>query len=89
MPVRDKLILPALGSDRIYIVDTGKNPRAPSIHKVIEAEEMHKYNCATPHTTHCAPTGDIMISCLGDKEGKGKCDFILIDSKTLEMKGKR
>ncbi|KAG5861493.1 hypothetical protein JTB14_025972 [Gonioctena quinquepunctata] len=32
-PVRDKLVLPALGSDRVYIVDVGKNPRAPSFHK--------------------------------------------------------
>jgi selenium-binding protein 1 len=36
VPVRDKLILPALNSDRIYIVDTGKNPRAPTMHKVTE-----------------------------------------------------
>lgn len=34
--MRDKLILPALNSDRIYIVDTGKNPRAPTMHKVTE-----------------------------------------------------
>lgn len=34
VPVRDKLALPALNSDRIYIVDTGKNSRAPEIYKV-------------------------------------------------------
>lgn len=87
IPVRDKLILPALGSDRVYVVDTGKDPKAPVIHKVIESSEMHSFNCATPHTTHCSPTGEIMISCLGDKDGNGKCDFILIDAETFKMKG--
>ena len=31
---RDKLILPCLGSDRVYAVDTGTDPRAPRLHKV-------------------------------------------------------
>ncbi|KAJ8958139.1 hypothetical protein NQ318_006076 [Aromia moschata] len=87
VPVRDKLVLPALGSDRVYIVDTGKNPRAPEIHKVIDASEMVDLDCRTPHTTHCLATGEIMISIMGDKEGNGKCDFILIDGKTYKTKG--
>ncbi|XP_068917960.1 methanethiol oxidase [Tenebrio molitor] len=87
VPVRDKLILPALNSDRIYIVDTGKNPRAPTMHKVVEAEEMHRFNCSTPHTAHCLASGEVMISTMGDTEGNGKCDFILLDGKTFEVKG--
>ncbi|KAF2899509.1 hypothetical protein ILUMI_06667 [Ignelater luminosus] len=87
VPVRDKLILPCLGSDRIYVVDTGKNPRAPQISKVIDASEMNNLNCSTPHTTHCLPTGELMISCMGDNDGNGKGDFILIDSKTFKTKG--
>jgi hypothetical protein len=31
---RDKLVLPCLGSDRIYIVDTGTDPKSPRLHKV-------------------------------------------------------
>ena len=31
---RDKLILPCLDGDRIYIVDMGKDPREPRLHKV-------------------------------------------------------
>jgi selenium-binding protein 1 len=31
---RDKLVLPSLGSDRIYIVDTGADPKSPRLHKV-------------------------------------------------------
>lgn len=29
------MVLPCLGSDRIYVVDTGKNPRSPQITKVM------------------------------------------------------
>ncbi|KAK9688414.1 56kDa selenium binding protein (SBP56) [Popillia japonica] len=86
-PVRDKLVMPALGSDRVYIVDTGKNPRAPVMHKVIDASEMHEFNCATPHTTHCLPTGEIMISTMGDVNGNARGNFILIDGKTYKTKG--
>ncbi|XP_017778520.1 PREDICTED: selenium-binding protein 1-A-like [Nicrophorus vespilloides] len=63
--VRDKLILPCLGSDRVIIVETGKKPRSPSIHKIIDSSDMHKYNCASPHTSHCLANGDVMISTLG------------------------
>lgn len=84
---RDKLVLPCLMSDRVYIVDTGKNPRAPELYKTIEPEQLHKYNCSTPHTTHCLATGEIMISTMGDANGEGQGDFILIDSHSLEVKG--
>ncbi|XP_045462563.1 methanethiol oxidase [Harmonia axyridis] len=84
---RDKIVMPALGSDRIYIVDTGKNEREPYIYKVIEADEMHKFDCSFPHTTHCLASGEIMISTMGDKNGNGKGDFILLDGKTFEIKG--
>lgn len=32
---RNKLILPSLVSSRVYVVDTGTNPRAPQLHKVL------------------------------------------------------
>ncbi|XP_072382430.1 methanethiol oxidase [Diabrotica undecimpunctata] len=85
--VRDKLILPALGSDRIYVVDVGKNPKAPEFHKIIEGTEMRRFNCRTPHTTHCLASGEVMISIMGDNEGNSKCDFILLDGKSFEVKG--
>ena len=31
---RDKLILPTLGSDRIYVIDVGADPLKPKVHKV-------------------------------------------------------
>lgn len=87
VPKRDKLILPALGSDRVYVIDTGKDPRAPVLHKVIEPEEMHSLDCSAPHTTHCLPSGEIMISTMGDKNGNAKGDFLLIDGATYQTKG--
>lgn len=84
---RDKLVLPCLNSDRVLFVDTGKNPRAPTLHHAIPGEVMRSINCSAPHTAHCLATGDIMISTMGDKDGNGKGDFVLIDAKTFEMKG--
>lgn len=49
---------------------------------------MVDLDCRTPHTTHCLANGEIMISIMGDKEGNGKSDFILIDGKTYKTKGK-
>ncbi|XP_017694993.1 PREDICTED: selenium-binding protein 1 [Lepidothrix coronata] len=70
---RNLLILPALISSRIYVVDVGTDPRAPRLHKVVEPTELFgKGNAANPHTSHCLGSGDILISCLGDPAGNGK-----------------
>lgn len=79
MPVRDKLVLPCLNSNYVYVVDTGKNPRAPEISKIIEGSVMEQHNVGTPHTTHCLANGNIMISTMGDREGNAKGDFVLFD----------
>uniref|UniRef100_A0A8C4Q0N9 Methanethiol oxidase n=2 Tax=Eptatretus burgeri TaxID=7764 RepID=A0A8C4Q0N9_EPTBU len=85
---RDKLILPSLISSRIYIVDTGKNPRSPSLHKIVEPTEV--YWCtglANPHTSHCLASGEVMLSSIGDPSGNGKGGFILLDGETFDVKG--
>ncbi|XP_076271641.1 methanethiol oxidase-like [Rhynchophorus ferrugineus] len=84
---RDKLVLPSLVSNRIFIVDTGKTPRAPSFHKIIEPEEVNVTNCTALHTSHCLASGEIMISAMGDLEGNGKSDYVLLDGKTFNVKG--
>ncbi|NWI35557.1 SBP1 oxidase, partial [Picathartes gymnocephalus] len=85
---RNFLILPSLTSSRIYIVDVASNPRAPKLHKVVEAEELsQKGKAAFPHTSHCLGSGEILISCLGDPQGNGKGTFILLDGETFEVKG--
>jgi selenium-binding protein 1 len=55
--------------------------------QVIEGELLRALNVATPHTTHCLASGEIMISVLGDKNGNAKGDFLLIDAHSLEIKG--
>jgi hypothetical protein len=56
--------------------------------QVIEGELLRALNVATPHTSHCLASGEIMISVMGDKNGNGKGDFVLIDAHSLEVKGK-
>ncbi|KAE9587846.1 putative transcription factor WD40-like family [Lupinus albus] len=83
------LIAPALVSGRIYVFDTKTNPKAPSLHKVVEPEEIiQKTGLAFPHTSHCLASGEIMISCLGDKDGNAKdIGFLLLDSE-FNVKGR-
>ena len=86
---RDKLILPCLGSDRVYIVDMSCDPKAPKMHKVIEPEEMYALGVATPHTSHCLPSGEIMISTMGNPDGTAKGSFAVLDAKNnYEVTGK-
>ncbi|XP_055596087.1 methanethiol oxidase-like [Uranotaenia lowii] len=78
-PKRDRLILPCLTSDRIFVVDVATNPRAPTVHKVIEPDVLKNANVTAPHTSHCLPNGNIMISIMGDADGKAKGDFVEFD----------
>ena len=81
---RNKLILPGLISSRIYVVDVGSEPRAPKLHKVIEASEIQaKCNVSSLHTSHCLASGEVMVSTLGDLQGS----FVLLDGETFEVKG--
>lgn len=80
IPKRDKLVLPCLNSDNIYIVDTGKDERKPELHTQISGDVLKENNVTAPHTTHCLPNGNIMISTMGDRDGNAKGDFIVFDS---------
>jgi len=82
---RSRLIVPALGSDRVYIVDVKTDPRNPQLDKVIEPWEMHALGVGSPHTTHCLADGNVMISTMGDGPDKnGKGSFVLLDGKTFK-----
>jgi hypothetical protein len=63
-------------------VDTAANPLAPVLHKVVEPEEIsNKTGLAFPHTAHCLANGDVIISCMGDKQGHAEgAGFLLLDS---------
>ncbi|XP_077176375.1 methanethiol oxidase-like [Paroedura picta] len=85
---RNKLILPCVDSARIYVVDTGSDPRKPSLHKVIEPIEVfQKCNLSFLHTSHSLSSGEIMISAMGDPLANGKGGFVLLDGETFEVKG--
>ena len=87
---RDKLILPCLMSDRVYIVDMAKDPRAPVLHKTIEADSLHQLGLATPHTSHCLPSGEVMISTMGKPDGSGQGSFLMLDvAEDFKVKGTR
>uniref|UniRef100_A0A1L8DCK3 Methanethiol oxidase n=1 Tax=Nyssomyia neivai TaxID=330878 RepID=A0A1L8DCK3_9DIPT len=80
IPKRNKLILPSLTGDTIFVMSTEKDPLAPELIKVIDGEEMRKLDCSAPHTSHCLADGNIMISTMGDAEGNAKGDFVLLDT---------
>src|SRR3954465_517570 len=88
-PDRSHLIVPGLRSSRIYVVDVVTDPRRPRLDKVIERDELVRATGLTrPHTIHCMPGDNIVISMLGDAEGNGACGFAVLDARTFEIKGR-
>ena len=88
-PDRSHLIVPGFRSSRIHIVNVADDPRRPRIEKVIEPEEVvAKTGYTRPHTVHCMPGDNIVISMLGDADGNGAGGFAVLDAKTFEVKGR-
>jgi methanethiol oxidase len=88
-PDRSHLIVPGFRSSRIHVVNVADDPRRPQIEKVIEADELVRATGLTrPHTVHCMPGDNVVISMLGDAEGNGACGFAVLDAKTFEVKGR-
>ena len=68
---RRYLIVPGLGSSRIYVIDTKPDPTQPRIVKTIEPEEVaERDRLRHGHTVHCGPDG-IYVSALGAPDGDG------------------
>ena len=75
-PDRSHLIVPGFRSSRIHIVNVADDPRAPQIEKVIEPEEIvAKTGYTRPHTVHCMPGDNVVVSMLGDTVGNGAGGF--------------
>ena len=84
---RRYLIVPGLVSGRIHILDT-VDPSRPTLHKVIEPEEViAKAKLTGPHTVHCLSDGNIVISMLGDAKGEAPGGFLLLDE-TFNVAGR-
>ena len=88
-PDRSHLIVPGFRSSRIHVVNVADDPRRPQIEKVIEPEEViEKTGYTRPHTVHCMPGDNIVVSMLGDADGNGAGGFAVLDAKTFELKGR-
>jgi selenium-binding protein 1 len=88
-PDRSHLIVPGFRSSRIHIVNVADDPRRPRIEKVIEPDEVVRETGYTrPHTVHCMPGDNIVISMLGDAHGNGAGGFAVLDAQTFEVKGR-
>jgi selenium-binding protein 1 len=88
-PDRSHLIVPGFRSSRIHVVNVADDPRRPRIEKVIEPDDLVRATGLTrPHTVHCMPGENIVISMLGDADGNGACGFAVVDAKTFEIKGR-
>ena len=83
---RRHLIVPGQRSSRIHIIDA-KDRRNPEMTEVIEPEEVYEYDLSAPHTVHCIPDGDVLISMLGDANGDLPGGFLELDE-NLEIKGR-
>ena len=66
---RRHLIVPGQRSSRIHVLDAADR-RDPELETVIEPEEVFEYDLSAPHTVHCIPDGEILISMLGDADGE-------------------
>lgn len=88
---RRYLIVPGIRSSRIYVIDTKPDPRKPTIHKVIEPEEIfRKTGYSRPHTIHCGPEG-VYVSTLGGggRDGTdGPPGIFIMDCRTFDVIGR-
>jgi selenium-binding protein 1 len=85
---RRYLMLPALRSSRIFVFDVKSDPRAPKLHRVIEAEEIaSRAGYSRPHTLHCGPDG-IYVSALGNAEGDGPGGIFVLDCDSFDVLGR-
>ena len=88
-PDRSHLIVPGFRSSRIHVLNVADDPRRPRIEKVIEPQELvDKTGYTRPHTVHCMPGDNVVVSMLGDRDGGGAGGFAVLDARTFEVKGR-
>ncbi|RZH68714.1 selenium-binding protein SBP56-related protein [Natrinema altunense] len=83
---RRHLIVPGQRSSRIHVIDA-KDRRNPELETVIEPEEVFEYDLSAPHTVHCIPDGEILISMLGDADGELPGGFLELND-DFEIEGR-
>ena len=83
---RRYLLVPGQRSSRIHVIDT-QDRRSPELTRVIEPEEVYEYDLSAPHTVHCIPDGEILISMLGDADGELPGGFLELND-DFEIEGR-
>jgi selenium-binding protein 1 len=84
---RRYLIVPGLRSSRIYVIDTKDDPRKPTIHRILEPEQvMKRSGYSRPHTVHCGPDA-IYMSALSSADGKGPGGVFMLDHFNFDVVG--
>ena len=83
---RQHLIVPGQRSSRIHVIDAADR-RNPELVEVIEPEEIFEYDLSAPHTVHCVPDGQILISMLGDADGDLPGGFLELNE-DFEIEGR-
>jgi selenium-binding protein 1 len=84
---RRHLILPAMRTSRLYVVDVKDDPWQPRLVKVIEAAEIaRKTGYSGPHAVHYGFDG-IYVSALGAAGGGGPGGLFLLDDESYEPVG--
>ena len=83
---RRYLIVPGLRSSTLNVLDTGPDPRRPTVTRVVDAAELAaKAGYSRPHTLHCGPDG-IFMTCLGGADGSdGPGGIALLDHDTFDV----
>jgi selenium-binding protein 1 len=85
---RRYLIVPGLGSSRLYVIDTKPDPLNPKIVKTIEAAEIaERTGYAKGHTVHCGAEG-IYVSALGAPDGGGPGGIFVLDHESFDVLGR-
>jgi selenium-binding protein 1 len=85
---RRYLVVPGIRSSRVYVLDTGPDPRRPQLVRTIEPEEvMGQAGYSRPHTVHCGPHG-LFVSALGSADGgDGPAGIFTMDHDDFRVTG--
>ncbi len=84
---RRYLIVPALRTSRIYVIDTKPDPYKPQIVKTVESDVIaNRTGYSRLHTVHCGPDA-IYLNGIGSAEGGSPGGILRIDHNSFEPLG--
>ncbi|WP_435194168.1 selenium-binding protein SBP56-related protein [Natronomonas sp. EA1] len=83
---RRYLVVPGNRTSRLYVVDCA-DERHPERSHVVDPEDVLAEDLSAPHTVHCAPGGQVIVSMLGNEEGDGPGGFLTLDE-SLQVSGR-